>query len=203
MTNSLPSTRSAARTIGSTFYYTGIACCHNHLSKRRTRDGKCCKCTKIYEETHKQKLKIQRKTAWLNHHSSYLETRRNYDKQHRQQQNEKCREYYSLHKEYWRTSDNAREARKRWKEKNKDYFICWNAARRARKLQATPRWAEKTEIRALYKKCVMLSEQTGVKHEVDHIIPLLNNKVCGLHCIANLQIIRASDNRLKSNTHTI
>ena len=34
---------------------------------------------------------------------------------------------------------------------------------------------------------------------IDHIIPLQNRLVCGLHCISNLQAIPAEDNLSKFN----
>jgi 5-methylcytosine-specific restriction endonuclease McrA len=40
---------------------------------------------------------------------------------------------------------------------------------------------------------------SGVKHEVDHIIPLVHDKVCGLSVPANCQVITKAENRRKSS----
>ena len=44
-----------------------------------------------------------------------------------------------------------------------------------------------------------LSYSCFQEYHVDHIIPLKNSKVCGLHTQDNLQIIPAHDNLRKSN----
>lgn len=74
--------------------------------------------------------------------------------------------------------------------------------RRARRLSATPKWVgaeEKTAIKAFYAEAARLTETTGIKHEVDHVIPLKHEFVCGLHVAANLQILTAAQNRSKGN----
>lgn len=52
------------------------------------------------------------------------------------------------------------------------------------------------EFYALSKK---LSEESGEKHNVDHIVPLNNKLVCGLHCEANMQVISSAENFAKNN----
>lgn len=64
---------------------------------------------------------------------------------------------------------------------------------------------ELVAISSLYKECSSLSNATGVPHHVDHIIALKavdsngRHVACGLHVIANLQILTAKENLLKSN----
>ena len=71
--------------------------------------------------------------------------------------------------------------------------------RRARKLNATPSWADLEKIKKVYEKAQWLSKLTGLKYHVDYIIPLKGKNVCGLHCWANLQILEASLNCSKRN----
>ena len=68
---------------------------------------------------------------------------------------------------------------------------------RRRKQGYHPR--HRKEIMVFYDEAVRLTETTGVRYEVDHIIPLNNKFVCGLHVPCNLQIQTASDNGKKSN----
>lgn len=73
------------------------------------------------------------------------------------------------------------------------------AARRAGTDRATPAWADRAAIKAVYLDCIRLTKETGITHEVDHVVPLNGELVSGLHVHWNLKAIPASDNRLKSN----
>lgn len=73
------------------------------------------------------------------------------------------------------------------------------AQRRAKKLQAMPKWADTKAIRQIYAECQRITRETGIKHEVDHIVPLNGVKVKGLHVAENLRVIPAKLNRKKSN----
>lgn len=86
-----------------------------------------------------------------------------------------------------------------WAKRNVGKVNSRTAQRRALKKQAMPLWADNSAIRRIYQDCVRRSKATGMRHEVDHIIPLQGKNVCGLHVAENLQIITAMDNRLKSN----
>lgn len=74
------------------------------------------------------------------------------------------------------------------------------AALRAKKLRATPAWCDKKAIVALYREARRLTLETGIPHDVDHIIPLRGKSICGLHIPLNLQIITATANRRKHNS---
>lgn len=67
-----------------------------------------------------------------------------------------------------------------------------NSYRRARKLRATPSWADISKIREIYKAC-------PPAHHVDHIYPLISDWVCGLHVHENLQHLSAEENLRKGN----
>ena len=69
----------------------------------------------------------------------------------------------------------------------------YQALRTRKRMQACPAWANKQDILDVYK------EAQYFKLEVDHIIPLNNPLVCGLHVWDNLQLLSRSENARKSN----
>lgn len=73
------------------------------------------------------------------------------------------------------------------------------AKRRARKKCATVKWANEFFISEAYHLAELRTKITGIKWEVDHIVPLQSKLVCGLHCEHNLQVIPRSENLKKSN----
>ncbi|MFJ3007100.1 HNH endonuclease signature motif containing protein [Pseudomonas fluorescens] len=79
--------------------------------------------------------------------------------------------------------------------------LTWNAQKRKEALQsATPLWADQEAIAAFYAEARRLSATTGVKYEVDHIIPLQVKNVCGLHVSWNLRVITKTANARKHAT---
>lgn len=77
-------------------------------------------------------------------------------------------------------------------------FEAWK--RRNRVQRAIPAWANKSAIAAIYEQATRLTKETGIPHQVDHIIPIQGKNVCGLHVEHNLQILTKTLN-LKKRTH--
>ena len=86
-----------------------------------------------------------------------------------------------------------------WFKKNPDIACAHWAARRSRKRNAFPAWANKEAIRQFYEIARKLTDGTGESWHVDHIVPLKNDLVCGLHVHNNLRVIRGADNLRKHN----
>lgn len=104
--------------------------------------------------------------------------------------------------------EHAEAERKRNRDRAKRDVGKWRAIvarRRARKLQATPRWLSSKQNRAmrdLYVLATELTRTTGIEYNVDHIVPLVNDEVCGLHVPWNLQILTAKENKSKGSRFT-
>lgn len=95
---------------------------------------------------------------------------------------------------------NKRKAK--WQHNNLDKHSAREAKRRAKKMQATPKWLTNDQYQeiehfySLAKELQWLSEQPL---EIDHIIPLQGKNVCGLHVPWNLQILPKNMNCPKNN----
>ena len=78
------------------------------------------------------------------------------------------------------------------------------AKRRFQKHKATPNWLSEKhlqQIEDVYWLCKDLKSVSGEDYHVDHIIPLKNKSVCGLHVPWNLQVLPSDINISKSNSH--
>lgn len=73
--------------------------------------------------------------------------------------------------------------------------------RRARQRRATPAWANKFFIEEIYDLARRRTQTTGIKWEVDHIVPMNHPLVQGLHVEHNLQVIPQQHNRSKHNRY--
>lgn len=87
----------------------------------------------------------------------------------------------------------------RWARNNpgKVYVHC--VSYRARKKSAFPKWANRFFIAEAYDLARRRTEATGIKWNVDHIVPLKSPLVCGLHVEHNLRVIPATVNQQKKN----
>jgi len=153
-----------------------------------------CKCEKPLDRFYKRS---DRNTyhSWCKdckHKSSKQWNAKNKDKH-----SEINRKWYEENKEHHLSNS------KKWYENNKHRKLETTTAREKRCVLATPTWADRELIKELYALAKKLTEQTGIPHEVDHIIPLQGKNVSGLHTQDNLQVISAEENRRKSNKFII
>ena len=109
----------------------------------------------------------------------------------------------------WGEANKERKAanNKAWKEENRGTVNAIDAKRRAAKIERTPPWSNSEFEKFAIKEAYICSQEreaaTGVRYQVDHIIPLQGVRVSGLHVAANLQVITAKENGEKSNKFNI
>jgi len=90
---------------------------------------------------------------------------------------------------------------KAWRLANPGKINAKTARRRAAKLRATPPWLTKKHWKLIedkYVEAAKLTKETGIPHEVDHIVPLQGINVRGLHVPWNLRVVTRPINRRKS-----
>lgn len=123
---------------------------------------------------------------------------------------------HSILNKNWRYNNKERDSKRRkirrnenpeswsarykdWASKNPHMIAERASRRRAVCKKATPSWASKRKIDEIYERAKILSNDTGILHHVDHIVPLKSDLVCGLHWEGNLQILPYYENIAKHN----
>lgn len=103
---------------------------------------------------------------------------------------------------YERDKDKRKECVKRTYQKNRRRYITISNLRTKARRGSAPKWLtteHKQQIIDIYKECSRLTNETKINYNVDHIIPINGETVCGLHVPWNLRIITQEENFKKSN----
>ena len=95
--------------------------------------------------------------------------------------------------------EKKREASRRYYQENKSKWDKMFVKRRKQEKLAkrVSTECDKLQIKRMKLEAQLATINTGIKHEVDHIVPLIHEKVCGLHTAANCQVLTKADNRRK------
>lgn len=182
----------------------------------------CKQCSKHYANTSGKVYREKNKEHLANASKRWREDNAEYFSEYKKQayQNdlevnrEKARQYYREHRETMiqnairnreQNPTRVKEYQRMWVDQNKHKTSEYCMHRYARKKAATPPWyeKEKDQILEIYAQARQLTEQTGIPHQVDHIVPLRGTMVCGLHCLANLQILTKTENIKKKNKFSV
>ena len=109
--------------------------------------------------------------------------------------------------EKYRTKEKMNHKQKTWRENNKEKLKDqrqrvsvkqrgYQQKRRALLKEQLPNDADLTLIQKYYILAEQMTIETGIPHEVDHIIPISKG---GLHHQSNLQVLTRNENRVKGN----
>lgn len=162
--------------------YKALDCFSNSC---KSKDGKdyCCKaCAQAYKKQHYSQNKAQ-----------IIEKARRYQQDNSEKISQRKREHYQTNK------DRISAQKSLYKKANRALFNAAAARRKAAQIKATPVWMNPSKVAGFYETAQGLSMLLGEWYHVDHIVPLISDFVCGLHCEANLRVITAKENLSKSN----
>ena len=171
MTESPPSSRGEAAARGEARYLTGISCRRGHTSERRTDNGGCVDCIRLSKTPEYNREQVKRWRA---------------ANPERQKAKAKSR--------YWANPSAQRDHVRRWAKENPHKIWAKGARRRANELMACPSWVDLRAIDLVYLEAKRLSKETCITYQVDHIVPLAGDNVCGLHVSWNLRPLPAIEN---------
>lgn len=137
------------------------------------------KCHKCYQADYMKKYQVKKKQELKEYkHTWYLEQK------DEQAAKDKAR--------YPEIRSRKIAAAKAWKKRNPEKVNHYTALRRATQLNQTPSWVNKQDLKEIYINC-------PEGKTIDHIIPLNNKNVSGLHVPWNLQYLDPSDNYHKQS----
>ena len=125
--------------------------------------------------------------------SSWRQDNKEYNKEYKKNNAVKMAAYNKKYKEDNR--EHILETYRIYAKNNKAAINAKTAKRKAQKKNATVSWADKELIKDMY------IEDKYQNMQVDHNIQLRSKKVCGLHWEGNMQLLTASDNKIKGNRH--
>jgi len=194
-------TRKQAQEQGIVRFFTGKPCKYGHVSERKTINSRCLECHKVdmrkryADPAAKKKIDKQNRKWVLENKHKVDEIKRRWEKLNPEKVKHGRQQYKKKNKEIIRLKRREYNSREETKVKNRSNTV----ARRAGLKRATPSWMPRSNLTEVYRKCAQMNKNSAQIYEVDHIVPLCNDIVCGLHVPWNLQIITRHQNRTKSN----
>ena len=116
---------------------------------------------------------------------------------------ERNKEQYSLYKKSWDLTNlkELRLSKKKWRENNKDSVRAFASTRRATQRSSRVLFDELSNfvLKEAMSLNILREKVTAFRWHVDHMIPLQNSNVCGLHVWNNFQCLPSVMNTSKGN----
>lgn len=177
------------------------------------------------DEIHRNQIKDKRQKAYEDDKECILARNRASYEKHREKRIDKAKEYYKENSTKIKNRnkerlDESREVQRKyrvanrqhvtrvnklWRLANRDKLTANETRRKAWLRQALPKWHndewEAFVVQETYHLSKIRTEMLGIRFNVDHIVPLVSDHVCGLHCSANMQILERLANISKGNRY--
>ena len=161
---------------------------------------------RAYREANPEKIAEQKKEYWVKASEAEKPKRAARYTKNKDREIAKAMEYHFAPENPTRIIERMRE----YNITNREDFAAYRrahraeinaarAVRRAKKLNATPSWADLKAMEIIYERARDETQVTGVVMHVDHIVPLVSDIVCGLHVPGNLEVITGKANLSKGN----
>jgi len=211
--------RATAQAKGEDRYFTGKPCQNGHIVERNTNTGRCVECHRLYMRRYWEKYPnaVEKRNQKLQgyqfrnpeNYAKYQEAKKQKwltDEKYVEIQKIRFKNRYNLMCLDPSYLEKERQRNKEWFKNNTGIARAKRARRRASMTNATPNWLtaiQKAQIAEFYEIATALEMQTGIKHHVDHIVPLKANGISGLHVPWNLQVLTAYENLSKRNKYEI
>jgi hypothetical protein len=182
--------RREAIALGARYYFTGKPCKRGGIAPRRASD-QMCTCVECEKDR-----RARNRANYGSKKETILEQKREYYAKTREVARKRQREYRI------KNIDRIRAKTREWMLANPARVAANSARRKTRIRRATPGWYGEfdrfVEIEA-YRLARLRAAVTGFKWHVDHMIPVVGRRVCGLHVWQNLQVIPWLLNVMKGN----
>lgn len=205
--------REAAKLAGLSKFQSDSDCKNGHTSPLRyVASSKCILCALAFRKNYyKNNIDEERHNGRVYGKKYYIENaekikpkvrERSFEKYHSDIENQRAKKREQGRKtrsDPIKLERINKRYRAKYRKNHKDLACAERALRRGRQKQRVPSWANLEKIKEFYKESRRLTEETGIKYHVDHIIPLQNKLVSGLHVENNLRIISAKENLSKHN----
>jgi len=163
-----------------------------------------------YYKKNKERYKSQQKENYINHKEEYSARNKRWRAENEEKAKETGAKWREENKEkrvaqrkeyYQKNSEKIVQKVIYWQKENKGRVNAKNKARKLLKKSRIPRCADMVKIKEIYIEADRRTRETGIRHEVDHIVPLQGKMVNGFHVHWNLQILTKEENASKSNTY--
>lgn len=186
-------------------YFTGKPCVNGEVAERFV-SGSHCLCDKCRKARSKQTAEwananreIMRK-SWIKFKRNNPEKIKETSRRYRLEQPERVLESKMRYRSSG--SEVERMGTRRWRANNPEKVSALNARSRLIRKRAIPVWFSEWDqfvIEEAFNLSFKREDETGFKWHVDHMIPIVGQSVCGLHCADNIQVIPAVMNMSKNN----
>lgn len=187
--------RAEAKSQGLKYYFTSNPCKHGHVSKRLVSNKNCWDCALIAKSKDYKENRHARLEAMKRNYRDNAAEKKKYVAEWQKRNKDKVRQYGINYRDKYR--DRLKITEKARRERDRDYYLAKRHERIARQKRAVPGWFEREKIKKVFEKARVLG------FEVDHVVPLKSDLVCGLHCWHNLQLLNKADNIRKLNRYWV